>query len=109
MVVADMPLLEVESNRAGSTCCKTCSKENVTHGNGGVFLSPDPAKLVSSTQATVALSLPAIDDASKYLLTVSRHASLYLNEFAALMHRLWTPQSVSHRRFGDSCVYGPLL
>jgi len=38
--VADMPLLEVESIRAGSTCCKTCSKERVARGNGGVFLLP---------------------------------------------------------------------
>ena len=44
MVVADMPLLEVESNRAGSTCCKTCSKENVTHGKGGVFLCRGAAR-----------------------------------------------------------------
>jgi len=46
---------------------------------------------------------------SKYLLTVSRWASLYLNEGADLMYRLWTTQSVSRRHSGATCVYGPLL
>jgi len=46
---------------------------------------------------------------SKKLLTVSRRASLYLNEVAALLHRLWTPQSGPYRHFGATRVYGPLL
>jgi hypothetical protein len=36
--VADMPSLEVESSPAGSACCKTCSKDHVAHGKGGVFI-----------------------------------------------------------------------
>jgi hypothetical protein len=37
-VVADMPLLEVESSPADPACCKTCSKDPVAHGKGGVVL-----------------------------------------------------------------------
>ena len=42
MTVADMPLLDVESSPAGSTCCKTCSKDHVAHGKSGVFLFQVP-------------------------------------------------------------------
>jgi len=38
VVVADMPLLEVESNRAGSTCCKTCSEEQLHTTRAGFFI-----------------------------------------------------------------------
>jgi len=51
--VADMPLLEVESIRAGSTCCKTCSKGRVAHGNGGVFLLPASAEALFSNTPLV--------------------------------------------------------
>ena len=37
MTVADTPSLEVESSPAGSACCKTCSKDHVAHGKGGVL------------------------------------------------------------------------
>ena len=39
MVVADRPLLEVESNPAGSELFRNKFKGTVTHGTGGVFLS----------------------------------------------------------------------
>ena len=37
MTVADTPSLDVENSPAGAACCKTCSKDHVAHGNGGVF------------------------------------------------------------------------
>jgi len=39
MVVADMPSLEVENDRARSTCCKTCSKEQLHTATAGFFMS----------------------------------------------------------------------
>ena len=36
-VVADTPSLEIESNPAGFTCCKTCSSDRLHTAIGGVF------------------------------------------------------------------------
>ena len=100
MVVADMPLLEVESNRAGSTCCKTCSKEPVTHGNGGVFYSPllpkfpfQPLPVAGTLDffSRFPLALVVGGVASINLLTVSPPGTLYVSEAASFTARLRTP------------------
>jgi hypothetical protein len=44
VVVADMPLLEVESSPAGSACCITCSRDTVAHGKGGVVFEAQKAR-----------------------------------------------------------------
>jgi hypothetical protein len=49
-----MPSLEVESDRARSTCCKTCSKEQLHTATAGFFMPGAEFKLMNEARRLTA-------------------------------------------------------